>query len=253
MIKTLFITALLLTTSLINARMINLSATVISDNEKQLTSRYMGFIKAVHVNEGDRVKKGKLLYEIDSNDIDSKKEQAKLNVQINTNQFQTLKLNHERYQRLFEKGLISKFDLEQMTLNFNNAKNGLAIAKAALREVNNQYKYLKVKAPNDGIILKKSIRGGEMAIPGMPALVLSDLNSLKIQTEITQSDLKEITIGQTVQIMIDSLNHKSKGTIRSIVPNSNSMTHTFIVKIDFESNDKVYPGMYANVMIETKE
>ncbi len=59
----------------INAKTIELSATVISDNEKLITSRFMGFVKNVNVNEGDIVKKGQLLYEIDSTDIDSKKQQ----------------------------------------------------------------------------------------------------------------------------------------------------------------------------------
>ena len=56
--------------SSLEARELDLSASVISDNEKILSSRNMGYIKSIKVSEGDRVKKGALLYEIDSIEIE---------------------------------------------------------------------------------------------------------------------------------------------------------------------------------------
>ncbi len=100
LIKLTFL-VLLGSSSFLNAKTIELSATVISDNEKFITSRFMGFVKNVNVSEGDLVKKGQLLYEIDSTDIDSKKQQALLGVQIYQNQFSNVKINYDRYKRLF--------------------------------------------------------------------------------------------------------------------------------------------------------
>ena len=250
--KSLIIFLCLLGTSS-HARVLELSATVISNNEKIITSRYMGFVKSVRVSEGQRVKKNELLYEIDSSDIDSKKEQALLHVQIYSNQFLNVKLNHERYKRLYKKGLVSRFDLEQIELNYNNLKNTIAIAKISLKEINNQYKYLQIKAPNDGIIIEKNIKTGEMAIPGSPAFILSDLSALKIQAEITESDLKDIYLQQEATIFIPSLEYESKAKVSAIIPSSNPMTHTFTIKIDFLSNEKIYPGMYAKVRLKIKE
>lgn len=244
---------LFILTSITNARILELSASVISDNEKIITSRYMGFVKTVNVSEGQRVKKGELLYAIDSSDIDIKKEQALLNIQIYSNQFSNVKLNYERYKRLYKKDLVSRFDLEQIELNYNNLKNTLAIAKASLKELNNQYKYLQIKAPNDGIIIKKSIRSGEMAMPGSPAFILSDLSALKISTQISESDLIHINLQQEVEIFISSLKYSSKAFISSIIPSSDPMTHTFSIKIDFKASKNVFPGMYAKVLINIKE
>jgi multidrug resistance efflux pump len=53
-------------------------------------------------------------------------------------------------------------------------------AEAKKEEVLNQYNYLKILAPNDGVIVAKKVNEGEMAIPGMPALILTDLSKLKI-------------------------------------------------------------------------
>lgn len=234
------------------AKTIELSSTVISDNEKYITSRFMGFIKSVNVAEGDIVKKGQTLYEIDSTEIDSKKQQALLGVQMYENQYLTMKRNYERFKRLLEKGLVSKFEVEQLQLGTENLGDMVKISKAQVKEVENQYRYLKILAPNNGVIIKKTIKAGEMAIPGMPALVLSDLSSLKIKTEVSEGDLKNVYVGQKANISIPSLNLNTTGKISAIIPSSNPMTHTFTIKLSFEKNKNVYPGMYAKVFIEIK-
>lgn len=189
--KKVFIFITVLFFCITNLEAIELSGTIISDNEKIITSRYMGFIKKVYVSEGDFVKKGDLLYEIDSSNIDSNRQEAKLNIQIQENNLNNVQTNYERYKRLYEKDLIPKYDLEQLELNVKNIKNMISIAKAKLKEVNDQYRYLKIQAPNDGLIIKKSIKSGEMAMPSVPAMILSDLNSLKIKTDINESNLGE--------------------------------------------------------------
>lgn len=245
----IYILSIVITTSIANA--IEMSGTVISDNEKIITSRYMGFIKSVYVSEGDFVKKGEVLYKIDSSNIDSKKKEALYSLQIQENNLENVKTNYERYKRLYAKDLVPKYDVEQLELKLKNIKNMIAIANAKLKEVNNQYKYLKVVAPNDGLIIKKSIKSGEMAMPTTPAIILSDLNSLKIKTNINESDLKKIKIGQKAKIYIESLNFETRGKISSIIPNVNDMTHSFIVKLSFDTkNQKIYPGMYSKIVLE---
>lgn len=245
-----FLLPLLLLQTTIFANVLELSGTVISDNEKYITSRFMGFVKSVNVNDGSNVKKGDLLYEIDSIEIDSKKQQATLAVQMYENQYINVKRNYERFKRLYEKGLVSKFEVEQLELGAKNLKNMVDIAKSQLKEVENQYQYLKITAPNNGVVIKKMIKAGEMAIPGMPAIVLSDLASLKVSIEIAEGDLKSVKVGQKVDIEIPSINFATEGTISAIIPSSNPMTHTFTAKIRFNSNSKVYPGMYTKVIIK---
>lgn len=244
--------ALFLLVNISFAQTLELSATVISDNEKFITSRFMGFIKSVKVSDGSIVKKGQILYAIDSTEIDSKKQQALLGVQMYENQYQTMKRNYERYKRLFEKGLVSKFEVEQLELGTKNLEDMVNVSKAQVKEVENQYQYLTIKAPNDGVVIRKNIKAGEMAIPGMPALVLTDLASLKITAEISETDLYKVKLKDEVKVSIPSLNYETKGKIESIIPSSNPMTHTFMIKISFQSKAKVYPGMYAKVFIEVQ-
>jgi len=251
--------------SALNAVEIDLSGSVVSDNQKMMTSRFMGFVKKMAVSEGDRVKKGDLLYEIDSKEIDSGLNQvdlaisqAQLALQMNKNQYNNILINLARHQRLYKKNMVSKFELETMELAAKNLKDMVEIAqkqlqqaKAKREEVLNQYNYLKIKAPNDGVIVMKRLNEGEMAIPGMPAVVLTDLSDLKIVAQISESQLKDIKLGDSVEVEIPSLGYKTTGSIDSIIPSSNPMTHKFKIKIKFGyENQNVYPGMYVKISIK---
>ncbi|HHB94485.1 MAG TPA: efflux RND transporter periplasmic adaptor subunit [Campylobacterales bacterium] len=243
----------------------DLSGAVISDNQKMITSRYMGIVKKMLVTDGEVVKKGQLLYVIDSKEIDAKKEQVELGIsqaqlalQMNKNQLNNVLLNLARNQRLYKKGMVSKYDLENLQLASKNMKDMVKIAskqvrqaKAMKKEVMNQYNYLKLRAPNNGVIVAKRLNEGEMAIPGMPGVILTDLSKLSIMVEVAENDLKFMHIGKVVDIKIPSINYSTTGKIYAIIPNSNPMTHKFKMKIRFNTKKKsIYPGMYANVHIK---
>lgn len=232
------------------AESITLSGTVISDNKKMITSRFMGYVTHVNISEGEKVEKNQILYTIDSREIDSTKRQSELSLQMYQNQYTNVKLNLDRYKRLLEKDMVSKYEVENMELAAMNLQDMISIAKARLQEVENQYKYLIVKAPNSGVVVSKNIKVGEMAMPGMPAIILSDLSNLKISTEIPENDLSRIKHGSKVKISIPSQHIQAIGKVTAIIPNSNPMTHSFKIKVSFKNSYKsVYPGMYATVII----
>lgn len=243
---------------------INLSGSVISNNQKMLTSRYMGYVKKMAVSEGDIVKKDQLIYVIDSKEIESAERQvdlaisqARLALQMNKNQYNNVLINLARHERLFKKKMVSKFELETIQLAAKNLKDMVEIsgeqvkqAEAKKEEVLNQYNYLSIHAPNDGVIVDKRLNEGEMAIPGMPAVVLTDLSDLKIVAEIAETQLKYINLKKKVDIVIPSIGFTTTGTIVSIIPNSNPMTHKFKIKIEFDLQSRsVYPGMYTKITI----
>ena len=232
------------------ANQLELSGVVVSDNEKMITSRNMGYIKSVNVDEGSSVKKGQILYEIDSSSIDSNKKEAELNLEILQNQARNLELNLNRYKNLQAQDLVSKYEVEQLELNLSNIKNMISITSAKVKEVNAQYDYLKVKAPNDALVLKKSIKAGEMAMPGMPAFILTDLSTLLVKADISETNLNDVKIGQKVDIEISSQNFKTQGTISAIIPNTVDLTHSFVLKISFDKKDfNIYPGMYSKILL----
>ncbi|HHO42658.1 MAG TPA: efflux RND transporter periplasmic adaptor subunit [Epsilonproteobacteria bacterium] len=232
----LFIVSMLVISYSLSSELV-LSGSVVSDNQKVLTSRNMGYVKEMLVSEGDLVKKGQLLYVIDPIEVNAAE-------QMNQNQLDNIMTNLVRHERLYAKGMVSKYDLENLRLAAKNQKQMLAISKA-------QDKYLRVTAPNDGIIVAKHLNEGEMATPGMPALVLTDLDKLKIVIEIGESDLSLFEVGTPLKVQVPSVNFETKGSVSAIIPASNPMTHKFRAKVSFDKGEKmIYPGMFARIVLE---
>ena len=246
--KTLIILLLVLGT--LQAEMLTLSGSVTSDNQKMITSRFMGYVTSVNVSEGEKVKKGDILYTIDSREIDSAKKEAELSLQMYQDKYTNIMLNLNRNKRLLKKDMVAKYEVENLELAAQNLKNMIEIAKAKQQDVEHQYKYLNVRAPNSGVVISKKINAGDMAMPGMPAILLSDLTKLKILIEVAESNLAYIKYGTKVSIEIPSIKFKTIGKVSAIIPDSNPMTHTFKVKIAFKNRNKsIFPGMYAVVNI----
>ncbi|ADV45605.1 efflux RND transporter periplasmic adaptor subunit [Nitratifractor salsuginis] len=265
--KKIILTVLAIAGTLFSGEL-ELSGTVISDNQKMITSRFMGFVKDMNVSEGDRVKKGQVLYEIDSKEIEAAVKQvdlaisqARLALQMNENQLNNVLLNLARNKRLLQKDMVSKFEVEQLELAAKNMRDMVEIAKKQVEQaeaqkesVLNQYKYLTIKAPNDGVVVAKRLNEGDMQIPGMPALVITDLRHLKVLVQISESNLKHIRIGKKVKVEIPSIGFQTEGKISAIIPASNPMTHKFKIKITFDKkNANVFPGMYAKVYIPEED
>ena len=257
--------AMLVMLTHIEATEVHLSGAIVSDNQKMITSRYMGYVKKMAVSEGDIVKKGQLLYEIDSKEIESAERQvdlgisqARLALQMNKNQYNNVLINLSRHQRLYKKKMVSKYELETLQLAAKNLKDMVTIsqeqvkqAEAKREEVLNQYHYLKIHAPNEGVIVAKKLNEGEMAIPGMPGVILTDLSKLKVVAEISETQLRYINIGKVVELEIPSIGFMTTGKITSLIPSSNPMTHKFKIKMSFDAKGRsVYPGMYTKIIIK---
>ncbi len=241
------------------------SGSVVSQNLLKISSRYMGYIQEVNVNEGDSVDRGTLLYSIDSKEVDTMKDQillsldqATLTKQMYQNQYDQVNLNLQRHTRLFQKNMVAKVEVENLQLQANNLNALLDISAKQIRQLNvrlknveHQYAYLHIKAPTNGVVIQKNINQGDISIPGMPALIMADLEKILIEAEVTEELITSLYVGMPLDVEIPSLHHKGKGKVKYIIPFSNSSAHRFKIKIEFEHKGlTVYPGMYVKVILK---
>ena len=259
-----YIVFILMIISFLNAKILTITGTVVSNNQKMIGARYMGYVKKINFDVGDYVHREDTLFELESAEFDILKNQADLAVeqaQLLVDVYRT-KLERIKKERLVLRRLKGKnsdnFDLDDLDSLADNVSASLKAAKAFVKSATTKAKqvtllskYLKVKAPNDGIIVQKRIRVGDMIAPGMLAMVLVDLKHLEIDAQIAESDLTKVKKGQKVEIEIPSLKYRTIGYVKTIVPSANPMAHTFTLIVRFKkTNDKIYPGMYAKVRLK---
>ena len=238
-------------------------ANIYSKNQVMVATRLMGFIKQMPVEEGDVVKKGDLLFEVDPSDINSMLNQArgavlqaKSGVLMAEMAYADALKDYQRFKDLYAKGAVSKRDFEKMTLMKNirakqvdMAKGMLKQAEAVLNRVQAQYKYAKVKSPINGVVTMKMKKVAEMALPGYPVVVLSDLNSLKAKSYVKESDLDYFKLGMPVSVYVPALKKEYQAKVSTIIPSADPATHSFVVKYSFENTKGLIPGMYAKAKV----
>lgn len=262
-----YIVIVLLTfSSLFSAELI-LTGTVISNNQKMIPARYMGFIKKINFEIGDMVKREDTLFEMESAEFDILEsqadlalEQAKLMVDVYQTRLNGVKKEKRRLKRdrkLYDKERYG-FEMDDLKQTTENLSASIESAQVLVKQASEKTKqfatvagYLKVRAPNDGILVEKRIRVGDMVAPGMLTMIIVDMEHLEIEAEVAESDLKYVRRNKVVDIKIPSLDYKASGYIKAIVPSANPMAHTFKIRIYFEKkNDMIFPGMYAKVYVD---
>jgi len=244
-----------------------LTGTVISNNQKMIAARYMGYIKKINFEIGDSVEREDVLFEMESAEFDIMEsqadlalEQAKLMVDVYRTRMNALKKNRRKLNRDKKKFSKASFmsDMSDLDESTENVSASIASAQNLVKQASEKTKqfatiagYLKILAPNNGILVQKNIQVGDMVAPGMLTMVLVDMDHLEVEAEVAESDLKYVRRHKVVDITIPSLNYKSSGYIKAIVPSANPMAHTFKIRIHFEkNNDMIFPGMYAKIYID---
>ncbi len=262
--KKLLIVTFLLIVSL-KADDITITGTVVSDGQKMIGSRYMGYIKKVFVKIGDKVKREDPLYEMESAEFDIMKsqadlmlEQSKIVVEFWRKRLQNI---NKRKNRFKNRKNIPMMDIDDLDAQAENVSAMLDSAQVLVKQASIKAKqmatifnYLKMKAPSDGVIVRRNIKPGDMVMPGMLTIMMVDTQDLEIDASVSESIIAQVKVGEKLTVSIPSIKYKTIGTIKAIVPDANPMTHKIRMRISFDKGDhNVFPGMYAKVVIKEKK
>lgn len=148
-----------------------------------------GAIETVTVEEGDQVKAGQIVAEIDHRVPEAQLSKAKAN-------FQLAKLELDRARSLASNNVSALRDLDRARTNFN-----IAQAELQLADVNEQNTYLK--SPIDGIVVQKLAEPGNIIEPGQVAVTISDVDHAWVSANIEETNIGRVKPGQKVYISID--------------------------------------------------
>jgi len=216
-----------------------------------------GTIKNLYVDFNSRVKKGQLIALIDPEMLEAQAAQARANVGKADAAFldadRTLKRNRE----LFTKNLIPRSDLDTAETNYESAKATLAQAKAALTVSETNLRYTRILSPVDGVVISRNVDIGQTVAASFqtPTLftIAQDLTKMQIHTNIAESDIGVVKVGQAVEFTVDAYPDTTfKGKVwqkrQAPITVQNVVTYDVVIKVD-NSDLKLMPGMTANVSI----
>lgn len=196
----------------------------IQANTVILTSRVSGYVTRVHVVEGQSVKQGDVLVDIDSKDYQSKTQQSENELASIGARARDAEVNYKRIQSLFDQGAVSEQQRDSSYAVFQELirkqsalKNQLELSKSGLSDT-------VIRAPSDGIIARKSAETGMLANPGTPLLGFVSSDSRWVVANFKETDLGRLKSGQKVKIEVDAVpGRKFEGEIETFYPATGSI------------------------------
>jgi multidrug efflux pump subunit AcrA (membrane-fusion protein) len=232
---------------------------------------------------GEKVSKGDVLFTLDSTDAELQLKQAEasyhaaevaysnsLSLQNNQSTLIPAQVayneavnNQERILSLYNEGAASQLELDAAKARLDTAKAQLSSASsqskssvdtassqlnsagAALDIAKQRLEYCVVKSPMDGLVLKTSVKVGDMVSPQTSSITLVDSTTVLLNVSVTESRLGQIEEGMPVDIRLPALDKTMKGAVSKIGPGLNPATGMFDVEIKAINSLNAETGMLA--------
>ena len=246
-----------------------------------ISSDVIGRIVAVGVEEGDLVRRGQFLVQVDPTQFEQRSARSRAELEAMRTALDEATANlglrradFERDQRLFNQQLLprSRYEASESAVQVGeaqvaSARNRIRQSEAVLEETRDQLSRCRLVAPIDGIVIRKNADVGETAISGTLnnagslLMTVADLSVMKVEVDVDETDVVDVALGQPTEISIDAFPaRKFKGEVTRI---GNSAVQTaaapgqrqsadYKVEVTLlETEPRVRPGLSATARITT--
>jgi RND family efflux transporter MFP subunit len=175
--------------------------------DAQIGSTMAGRIRAVLVEEGDRVTAGQVIASIDEPAMAAGSDTARAAVAAATAAFANATAQRDRQERLLAQGIAASKDVEEARARAASAQADLDAARAGNRLAAGQLARTDVRAPMAGTVLRVFRRTGEAVdgTPATPIVELADLVVLELRAEVPAARLLEVAPGAAASVRFDAL------------------------------------------------
>jgi len=273
--------------TLVNTAM--LSGKVSSETEVTVVPEVSGKVESVSVKVGDFVNRGAVLFTLDTSDMRETYAMAEARYQnskelwdaanaslertktIALEKLANAKQNLANTKALFEVGAVSKAELDQTELAFQELESTLTgqieqltvqasdsslnLTQLQLSQARDALDNAIVTAPVGGIVSKVNVTVGNMASSAQPALSLTDSSNLYSSLSVAENLVNRLTAGNTAKVTVSSVSGDSiLGKIDHISPSSDPQTQLYPIKISLDNTSGlIKPGMFTKVELTIEE
>jgi RND family efflux transporter MFP subunit len=247
-----------------------------------VSSKLMGVILAFHVKEGDRVKTGDLLVQLDERQVAAQLKQAQAALAearqaesgaVSTRSAaeagaQRARQSYRRTRTLLAGEAVTRETFETAEAQHKQAQASLSQAQAmvagaqfrisqaqaAVKAATVARKDARIVAPFDGKVTAKLADAGALAVPGTPLLTLEREGGYRIDLAVPEAYIQSIHTGQSVDVRIPASDEPPiAGTIDVIVPSADQGSRTFLVQVRVAEAESLHSGMFARVPLAVGE
>ena len=218
---------------------IETNGTLEAENEVDLVARVTAPVVDLRVEEGMQVERGQILARLDDSELRARAEISRATLDEAEQIF-------GRAETLKENQLISPEEYDQVVTRLETAR-----AQADADQI--QLGYTEIKAPFSGLVVTRYIHYAEQVNAGASLFRLSDFNPLLCPIQIPERDLPKIEVGQAAYLTLEAWpGERFPAKVLRVRPVVDAATGTVRVTLEVETRDRLRPGMFARVFVETE-
>src|SRR5215469_2138032 len=221
--------------------------------EASIYARTSGYLRVWHTDIGANVKKGQLLAEIDTPEVDQQLRQAEADLGTAQANYELARITNERWQGLLATQSVSQQDADQRAGDAAAKKAALESAKANLARLRDLESFKRVVAPFDGVVTQRNTDVGALInagqTPGNALFRVADTHRLRIYTSVPQSYAAQVRAGMNASLeFTDHPGQHYSAAVASTAHALDAVSRTLQVELQIDnSKGELLPGSYAQV------
>ncbi|HUD41298.1 MAG TPA: efflux RND transporter periplasmic adaptor subunit [Dokdonella sp.] len=233
--------------------------TVQALNTVTISAQVSGQLTALHFREGQAVKKGDLIAEIDPRTYQAALDQAIGLKKQHEAQLAASRSTLKRYDELIERKFVSAQDLENQRQTVRQQEAQVASDEAAISSARTQLGYTRITAPIDGLAGIRQVDVGNLVQANATALVvLTQTQPINVMFNLPQQDMAKVREADATPLKVLALSRTdatpiAEGELVVIDNTIDTSTATFRLKSEFPNTDgRLWPGEFVNVRLQVR-
>jgi RND family efflux transporter MFP subunit len=209
-----------------------------------------GHARSVQV--GDRVSKGAALARVRPSDYQQRVAEARSGLAEATAMRDSALVDYERASRLYERHSLTKPELDAARARSDASAAKVEAVRAAVNAAQLLLDDVVLRAPIDGVVLKKTIEQGALVGPGQSAFVLADTSSAKVSFGVPDTVVRSLKIGQPQKVRFEALKDEEfEGRITSIAPSPDPVSRVYEIEVTIpDPRRQIDIGFIASLALE---
>jgi membrane fusion protein, multidrug efflux system len=214
-----------------------------------------GVIKKINFREGERIKQGDMIAQIDSTDVELKIAYAKAKFNAAQAAYNSAQKQLEIHKKLYEAGAIIKSKMEQIELEVESARYQMETARSEEQLAENELRKTFLYATKDGVMGARDAEEGEFVTPQDKMATIYEIDEVYIEMGVVERDIEKVKLGQKAKVFVDAYpNMPFDGTVAYIYPVIEGKSRTLTVKVKVANpNSLLLPGMFARAEMSIVE
>jgi RND family efflux transporter MFP subunit len=237
---------------------IRLPGTTQPFTDASLFARTNGYVKGWYFDIGARVKKGELLAEIETPEVDQQLQQARADLETAQANLRQAEITAERWQGLVESGAVSKQETDQAVNSLGAMKATVSSNAANVRRLEQLQSFEKILAPFDGVITARNldvgvlVNAGSTTTPSQELFHMAAIDRLRVFVAVPEVYAPAARPGAQATLTLDAFPGRTfRGTLVRTANAIDLTARTLLVEVDVDNpKGELLPGAYVFVHLQ---